>query len=146
MRRGVASLSLIPGMASAARTYQVAVVPPAGAAFASACLPDRSVVAGDDHAASPRSRFRAASALSGTVNAAAGVPVADVTVTASRDPATATVCEPQTGPDVDDDQRPTPTGKFELWPRPRHLSAGLRSPGRCRRFRVRPSSNVDVSG
>jgi hypothetical protein len=105
---GAASLLLIPGTASASRTYQVAVVPPAGAAFASLCLPE-SIMAGGTlpEITLPRRKI-----LSGVVTSAAGVPVADVSVTASRDPATAAVCA-ATGL-TSANSRTREDGKFEL--------------------------------
>ncbi len=111
--QGLASLSLIPGMIDAGRTYQIAVVPPAGAPFSSRCLPDAQVMGGMTTQLAPivvprRQR------LSGTVSSAGGSPVAELTVTASRDPATAAVCATATGPTATSATTDT-FGRFELW-------------------------------
>lgn len=111
--QGLASLRLIPGMINAPRTYHIAVVPPAGAHFASWCLPDAQVTGGTTTPLPaivvPRRQH-----LSGTVSSAVGAPVAELTVTASRDPATATVCTTATGPTMTSATTDT-LGKFDLW-------------------------------
>jgi hypothetical protein len=77
---GLAHLSLLPGSASALRTYDVSVVPPAGSDFATQCLAAFPLSAGGNLPAITLSRR---ALLTGTVQSSEGAPVAGVVVLAT---------------------------------------------------------------
>jgi hypothetical protein len=79
---GLAHLSLLPGSASALRTYDVSVVPPAGSDFATQCLAAFPLSAGGNLPAITLSRR---ALLEGTVQSSDGAPVAGVVVLATLD-------------------------------------------------------------
>jgi hypothetical protein len=91
---GTVELPLIPGTATTPRHYDVAVVPAAGTPFAFKCT-GWDVLAGGSPGAPqgvPAIALEPRRLVSGNVTDAASSPVANVLVTASRDPETARVC------------------------------------------------------
>jgi hypothetical protein len=96
---GLAHLSLLPGSASALRTYDVSVVPPSGSDFATQCLASFPLAAGGNL---PAITLSHRAVLTGTVQSSAGVPVAGVVVLATLaapDPTSPTSpCAQDSGP------------------------------------------------
>ena len=91
---GSVQLPLIPGTATTARSYDLAIIPSAGTPFTIACAA-RGVTAGGTNASPAAVQPIVVSrrpVVSGSVTNASGSPVANVVVTARRDPETARVC------------------------------------------------------
>jgi hypothetical protein len=91
---GTLKMPLIPGTATTKRDYIVAVVPPPGTPFAATCASSTVNGGGGDNAPVPITAIVVSRrpVISGSVTNASGAPVANVMVTASRDPETARVC------------------------------------------------------